>query len=202
MLGKVFSCMTVISFICAAATGNMQRMSMALASGVGEGVTLCLALMGTMCFWNGIMKVFDAVGATKVFSKLLKPLLRLIYSEKVLENDACGCICASMAANFFGLGNAALPLGIKAMKSIEKSENSTRAGKDMIMFAVLNTVPFQFVPTTLIALRTAHGSKAPFDIILPVWICSAITICFAVFLCKMLSKIADITEAKKWFLKK
>ena len=87
MLGKVFSCMTVISFICAAATGNMQRMSMALASGVGEGVTLCLALMGTMCFWNGIMKVFDAVGATKVFSKLLKPLLRLIYSEKVLETD-------------------------------------------------------------------------------------------------------------------
>ena len=170
--------------------------------GGGRGSDAVPCAMGTMCFWNGIMKVFDAVSATKVFSKLLKPLLRLIYSEKVLETDACGCICASMAANFFGLGNAALPLGIKAMKSIEKSENSTRAGKDMIMFAVLNTVPFQLVPTALIALRTAHGSKAPFDIILPVWICSAITICFAVFLCKMLSKIADITEDKKWFLKK
>lgn len=202
MLGKVFSCMTVISFVCAAATGNMQRMSMALASGVGEGVTLCLSLMGTMCFWNGIMKVFDASGATAVFSRLLRPLLGLIYSKKILESDACECISASMAANFFGLGNAALPLGIKAVKSIARCESSARAGNDMIMFAVLNTVPFQLVPTTLIALRTAHGSKAPFDVILPIWICSAVTVCFAVILCKILGRFANAAEGGKCCLKK
>ena len=206
MLGRVFSVMVIISVICATLTGNMQNISSELVNGAKDAVTLSLSLMGMMCFWNGIMKVFDAVGVTQKLTVAVKPVMMLIYSPHVLTGQTLSDICASFTANFLGLGNAALPLGIKAVKSIKKSSDSleslvksdkTSADADMIMFAVLNTVPFQLVPSTLIALRTAYGSENPFDILVPVWVCSLLTICFAVILCKLLAFLLDVWRNDK-----
>ncbi len=189
MLGKVFSVTAIISVVSALLLGNVENVSTALAEGVTDAVKISLSLMGTMCFWNGIMKVFDQSGVTAGLTKLTRPVFRLVYSKKTLESPAGGDICASFVSNFLGLGNAALPLGLKAMKSI-KQAHGNKISPDMITFAVVNTAPFQLIPTTLIALRSAHGSVNPFDILVPMWIVSGLTVAFAVMLCKILSHFA------------
>ena len=188
MLGKVFSALVVLSFVCGAYTGNMSNVSAALVAGVTDAVKISFSLLGMMCFFYCIMKVYDASDVTAVITRAVKPVLKLIYSKQTVEDkDALDDIAASFAANFLGLGNAALPLGIRAVKQINRRYANGEAGSDALMFAVLNTVPFQLVPSTLIALRNAYGSKSPFEIILPVWICSFLTITAAVILCKLLS---------------
>lgn len=188
VIGKVFSYIVVFSIGYSVISGNFESVSMALVTGAQDGVNLSISLLGTMCIWSGIMRVFDACGLTREISKLIKPILRLIYSKETVNSKAGECICSSIAANFFGLGNAALPLGIRAVKEIKKS-GSENAKFDIINFCILNTVPFQLLPTTLIALLTKYNCKNPYDILLPIWICSAVTIIFAIILCKVMSKV-------------
>ena len=97
-------------------------------------------------------------------------------------------ISLNFSANLLGLGNAALPLGLKAVKDINFKMQKT-ASDDLIMFSVLNTTPLQLFPTTLIALRSSYGSQNPFDIILPIWICSVATTVFAIIICKSFAKV-------------
>lgn len=109
--------------------------------------------------------------------------------------DACGECAAVMAANFLGLGNAALPLGLAAlrkMQSIGKRSGgkSDEASEDMITFSVLATVPFQLLPASLAVLRQAAGSTSPYEILLPVWISQALTIGFAVLLCRTAARVS------------
>lgn len=184
MIGKVFSVIVLLSVLCSLFTGNTLLLSDAIIGGVSDAVSISFSMIGIMCLWSGVMKIFESAGVTKIFAKILKPAMSLVYSKKVLNSKALESICCCFAANFLGLGNAALPLGINAVKKI-KDNNSQVANSDMIMFAVLNTVPFQLIPSTLIALRKNYNSTNPFSVILPIWLCSFLTIVFAVILCKI-----------------
>jgi len=192
MLGKVFSVMSLISIVFALFTGNMTRVSSSIIIGVSDAVDISISLLGMMCLWNGIMRVFDKSGVTKLLTKLIKPLIKLIVPKKSCTDEVVDSMGASIAANFLGLGSAALPLGIRTMKSLSGGENSDIASDEMIMFAVLCTAPFQLIPSTLIALRTTHKSASPFEIITPIWICSIVTIAFCIVLCKLLSKLFEV----------
>ena len=114
-----------------------------------------------------------------------------IYPDAYSKNNGIKECAANISANFLGLGNAALPTGIAAMKKI--SQNSTipknKASDDAVMFAVLATTPFQFLPVPLFTLREAAGSSAPYEILIPVWICEIATTVFAIIICKLLSKV-------------
>ena len=105
------------------------------------------------------------------------------------DKDTVDNLSASISANFLGLGNAALPLGIKAVKGLEKNNLSGSASDAAVLFAVLNTVPFQLIPSTLIALRTKYGSVNPYDVVPYIWICSVLITVFAVIVCKCFSKV-------------
>ncbi len=186
MLSKTFSAMIIISFVSALFTGNLEKMSNAFATSLVSVTELALTLAISMCFWQGFMNVLKNVGAIDLISRLLKPLIKLIYGD--VDNETADNISASVSANFLGLGNAALPLGIRAMKSFEKHNESCVASNNSVMFAVLNTVPFQLVPTTLIALRSRYGSESPFDVLPAIWVSSVFINVFAVAVCKLLSK--------------
>ena len=189
MLGKTFSLMVVVSFVCALFTGNVERMSSQAVTALSDAVGLCISLMGMMCFWNGIMNVLKDSGLVRYLSVLLRPLINFIYGKKDMSDGLLYSISASMCANFLGLGNAALPLGINAMNEFDKkNRNRGTACDGMIMFCVLNTVPFQLIPSTLIAMRSRYGSNNPFDVIVPIWISSLMINVFAVIVCKMLAK--------------
>ena len=190
MLGKIFAVLVLASVICAGATGCMTEVCAAALEGAGEAVSLSISLLGVMCLWSGVIRTLDKAGATRVLTKLLLPLLSFIYSPKVRQGAAFGAIAADYSANFLGLGNAALPLGLRAMDALKKLglPAPDTASDDMVMFAVASTVPFQLIPTTLGAMRAAHGSASPFEILIPVWICMTATIVFSVFVCKLLAK--------------
>ncbi len=183
MLGKTFSVMVLISVICACFTGNVDELGTALMTATTDAVSIMISLVGMMCFWNGIMNVVEKTSLQKCMLKLLEPVLRVVFSKRIMKNDSSKHICNSFIANMLGLGNAALPLSLRAINSL-KADGETRANDDIIMFAVLGTVPFQLVPTTLISLRNNYGSKNSFDIIVPIWICSVTTIILAVVICK------------------
>ncbi len=190
MLAKTFSAMIIISFFSAILTGNVDRMAFEFSDSLTKAVSLCIALLGMMSFWSGVMNVLREAGAMKYISKALKPVIKLIYGRSCTESDTLDCLSASVAANFLGLGNAALPLGINAVKALQKnSKYKDRANDASIMFAVLNTVPFQLLPSTLIALRSKHGCLNPYDVVPYIWLSSAVITVFAIVLCKLMSKL-------------
>ena len=189
MLGKVFAVLVLGAFICGGVSGNMAAVCEAAMNGASEAVTLSISLLGVMCLWSGVIRTLDHAGLTKLLSKAVAPILRLIYPKAYRTGNGIHDIAADYSANLLGLGNAALPIGMRAMCALKKNglPAPDTANDDMVMFAVLNTTPLQLMPTTLIALRTAHGSANPFEIILPIWICSVATTVFGVILCKMLA---------------
>ena len=189
MLARTCSAMIIVSFVSAIFTGRLENMSSEFVSSLSDAVTLCISLLGMMCFWSGFMNVLADSGAVKVVSKILKPLLMLIYGKKSLKSENLDNLSACVSANFLGLGNASLPLGIKAVKEFEKDNNTDKAGDSTVMFSVLSTVPFQLIPSTLIAMRTKYGSINPFDVVPYIWLCSCIINVFAVIVCKIFSKL-------------
>ena len=131
------------------------------------------------------MRVAQVSGIIDKFASLMSPVLKFLFPDAYKKKNGLGEIAASISANIFGIGNAATPLAICAMEKLqENNEKKDVATNDMIMFAVLGTASFDIFPTTLIALRRAADSQNPFEIIVPVWICSFLTAVFAVLLVK------------------
>ncbi len=188
MLGKIFAVLVSISFVFAILAGRMEQVCSAAIMGAQDAVTLCFSMLGMMCLWNGIIRVLDKAGFTSALTKLVRPLLRLIYPDAYKKGRGIDEIAANFAANLLGLGNAALPLGLRAMEKLSEDGGDV-ATDDMVTFSVLNTVPLQLMPTTLIALRAATGSARPYEIILPVWICSLLTIFFGALICKLFALV-------------
>ena len=187
MIGKICGVICAVSFVFGAYSGSLGQMGSAVMDGASNAVELTVSLLGAMCLWNGILEVARVSGATRAFASLLSPFLRFLFPDTYRKNNGMGEIAASFTANIFGIGNAATPLAIGAMKKLqENNEDKTKASDDMVMFTVLGTASFDLFPTTLIALRRANGSTAPFEIIVPVWICSFATAFLGVLLVKII----------------
>lgn len=185
MLNIIWPIFIIISFIYAILNGRVTEVNNSIFESTKSAVELSISLLGTICLWNGIMQIASKTSIVKHLSKLLSPIMKRLFpdideGEKVHEE-----ITMNMIANIMGLGNAATPLGLKAMKSMQKKNNDkNRLSNSMAMFIVLNTASIQLIPTTVIAIRSSLGSSNPTAMIVPVWIA---TICAA---------IAAITSAK------
>lgn len=188
MLGRIFSVMIIASFIFGGLNGNMDAVCTEALSGACDAVKLSFNMLGVMCLWSGTVRVLDRCGATAVISRIISPIITLLYPNTKGNSNAINAVASSFSANFLGLGNAGLPLGLRAMNELKKlGGGDGRANDETVLFAVINTAPFQLIPTTLIALLSAHGSALPSAILLPIWICSALTAVFAVFICRLLA---------------
>lgn len=173
MLNKLWFGMIVVSFLCALATGRIEALSTAAAAGADKAIQLLLSMAGVMCLWSGMMKIAEQSGLTRYLARLLSPVLCRLMPDYAKESKAMQAVCANVTANIFGLGNAATPLGILAMKEMQKGQRSLQApNRSMTMFVVLNTASVQLIPTTIAALRQAAGSTAPYAILVPVWLSS------------------------------
>ena len=191
MIGRVFGFLVTISFVFSVFTGNVEKLAGAATESALYAVELVLSLAGSMCLWSGCAAVLDKSGFTGKLQKLIYPLLKFVYPDAYAKKNGIGECASNMCANFLGLGNAALPLGISAMKKFSENncEQKTKASDDAVMFAVLATTPFQLLPVTLFALRETAGSASPYEILFPVWICEIATTVFAIIICKILSKV-------------
>ncbi len=181
MLGKIILIIVILSVIYSAVTGNhMQDIATSIMTSGNEAISLSLTLMGTMATWGGILKVAEDSGLTQKLAKILAPLLNRLFKGLKHDSKALQAIAMNVTANIFGLGNAATPLGIEAMKRLEEEENpGEKASKNMILLSLLNTSSIEIIPTTVIALRIAHESQSPSEII-P---CVIIVSIFSLFVC-------------------
>lgn len=177
MLGYIWGAMLIVSLICSIYTGKMEELSSAALNGAAQAIELTLSLLGVMTLWSGLMKIADKGGITAILAKVFSPFLRILFPDYKPKSPTLKAICANMAANLLGLGNAATPFGIVAMKEMQK-ENKTPeiANRSMVMFVVLNTASIQLIPTTIAAMRASAGSKQPFDIIVAIWIVSFLSL--------------------------
>ena len=184
MLGKIFGILCIVSVVFGIALGNGAELGNAVLDGASSAVSLTISLCGIMCLWCGIMRVFERAGVIGYVSRLLSPLLRLVFPDAAKSGEGLGEISANISANLLGIGNAATPFAIKAMEKLQKNNpEPDTATPDMITLAVLNTASVNIIPSTLIALRRAAGSESPYSVILPVIICSFATSTLAVLLC-------------------
>ena len=185
-MGKFFFFSVLVSVIFSIITGKTAEVSAAALEESSHAAELSLKLLGSLCFWSGISKVAEESGLVEKFRKFLKPALLLVFPSLKNEEKALGAISMNVAANLFGLGNAATPLGIIAMKELHKiSEFSSVATKEMVCFVVMNTASLQFLPTTVAAIRLANGAENPMDILPAVWFVSACSLMLGIFAAKI-----------------
>ncbi len=156
---------------------------------LGSAVELCITLLSTMSLWCGIMKIVQNTSLINKLTNLLKPITRKLFPE-IKENSVIhGQISMNIIANILGLGNAATPIGIKAMKSMQEENKSKDTLTDsMAMFIIINTASIQIIPTTVIAIRNSLNSNNSTIIILPVWIATISALIAGIIAAKILKK--------------
>lgn len=174
LLSVIFSVLMIISVISAFITGRLDELSEAVLNEPVNAVELCIYLCGGMCFWGGIMRVAEKSGITEGLTKLFSVLLGGLFKWLDKNGRAFRAICMNITANMLGLGNAATPLGIEAMKAIAEEEKAEgTATPSMVIFTVMNTASVTLIPSTALSLRMKYGSESPLEIVIPVWITSA-----------------------------
>ncbi|WP_042346270.1 nucleoside recognition domain-containing protein [Bacillus massiliigorillae] len=168
MVNYIWVGMMIVGFVFAAINGTVDEVNKALFKAATDAVTICFGLMSVLVFWLGLMKIAEDSGLLVKLSKLFRPIVRKLFPEVPPDHPAMGYILSNMMANTFGLGNAATPLGIKAMEQLkELNKGKNEASRSMITFLAINTSCITLIPTTVIAIRMTHGSVNPTDIILP-----------------------------------
>ncbi len=187
MMNAVLVGMLIFSVVSAAFGGNMEALSAAALSGCGEAVTLVISLTGMLCLWCGLMKIAQQCRLTEAVARLFRPLTRLLFPELPPGSPALQAICMNLSANLLGLGNAATPLGLAAMRELQKlNRQKDTASNAMVTFVVLNTASLQLIPTTCTVLRQQAGSAAPMEILPAVWLSSIASAAVALTLAHLL----------------
>lgn len=188
MMSFVIGGMVLLSILSALFSGRMPDLEGATLGGGKQAVELAITLAGSLALWGGVMRIAEKSGVTKALCSLLSPLTKGLLFRRLPENSpALEAISMNMAANLLGLGNAATPLGLAAMRELEKeSGGGTTATREMVVFVVLNTASMQLIPTTTAFLRLQMGSAEPMSILVPVWISSLLSVIVAVTVANLL----------------
>ena len=190
MLNIIWPLFIVISFIYAFFSGNIEQVSNGIFESLTDVVNLSLTFLGTMCLWNGIMEIEKKTTLIKKLTSLLKPLIKFLFPELTKNEKAKEEISMNIIANVLGLGNAATPLGLKAMKTMQKeNKDKTTLSNSMAMFILINTASIKLIPTNVIAIRNSLNSTAPTQIIFPVWIATIVAAISSIMAAKVFIKM-------------
>ncbi len=166
MMNGIWAVMILLSVGCAAATGRLDALLGASMDGATAAIGLFLKLLAVYVLWCGILEILSDSGLADRFARLLRRPLRWLYPGVPAESAAARQISLNMAANMLGVGNAATPAGLEAIRLMKPlSKERDEASDDICMLLVVNCSSMQLLPTTVIALRQAAGSAAPADIL-------------------------------------
>ncbi|EST56105.1 spore maturation protein [Brevibacillus panacihumi W25] len=166
MLNIIWLVLIVSSIIVAAVTGRMEAMNQAAFAGAKAGVTVCFGLLSVLAFWMGIMRIAEKTGLMELVARALSPVISLLFPDIPKGHPAMGYIMSNMSANLLGLGNAATPMGLKAMEELQKlNPDKQQASPAMCTLLAINTASITLIPTTMIAIRMQYGSANPVEIV-------------------------------------
>ena len=178
MLNKIWPVFIIISIVYAIFSGNLESINNSIFESTENTISVTMTLIGTMCLWSGIMKIACNLSLIERFSNMLNPIINILFPDLKKSKKIKKEISMNMIANILGLGNAATPLGLKAMESMQKENiEKEKLSDSMMMFVLINTASIQIIPTTVLAIRKSLGSENPTSILVPVWcatICAAL----------------------------
>ena len=189
MLNIVWPIFIIISFSFAIFSGNLENLNNSIFESTNDAIELSFNLLGSMCLWSGIMNVASSTSLVRNIAKSLNPVLNFLFPDLKNNKKIKKEISMNMVANILGLGNAATPLGLKAMKSMqEKKKKKDTLSDSMMMFIVITTASIQLIPTTVIAIRSSLGSNNPTAIVFPTWVATIIAAIIGIFVTKLVIK--------------
>ena len=176
IMGWIWTVMLPICLISAVINGTGSALAASIMEGAQAGVSLAIAMAGSILLWTGVGHLMEKAGLTEKLSLLLKPILCRIFPSAKYDRELSNHLSANICANFLGLGNAATPMGILAAKRLASHSRPGFANDQLCRLIVLNTASIQLIPANVAAVRVSLGCATPFDILPAVWltsVCSA-----------------------------
>lgn len=195
MLNYLWAFMLVLGITVGAISGKIDVVSSEFINSSKEAINLCITMLGIMAMWTGIMKIAEKSGLVKTFTRWLTPFIRFLFPDIPKEHIVNEYIASNIIANILGLGWAATPMGLKAMKELADIDKQRHGGKEtkiasteMCTFLIINISSLQLIPVNIIAYRSQYGSTNPMSIVLPAIIATSISTIVGVIFAKIMSK--------------
>lgn len=186
MMNYIWAVLIVFSVIASFVLGTSTELSSGIITSGNTAVDLCITLLGTFCLWNGLMDIAEKSGLTKVFSKIMSPIICKLFRGMKKDDPALQPICLNITSNLLGLSNAATPIGIEAMKRLaDNNKGKTSPNNNMVLFVVMNSAALRLIPSTVAAIRANNGSENPLEILLPSIITSIIALTAGITMTKI-----------------
>lgn len=191
MLNAIWSIFLVISIIYSIIFKTTDNLTNGIFDYSKKAVDLSITFFSTLCLWSGIIEIIKNTSLINKLKKLLTPLMKFLFPKLKKEDKEYEEISMNVIANLLGIGNAATPLGIKAMRTMQEKNNKKDTLNDnMVIFIVLNTASIQLIPTTVIAIRNSLNSDNPTKIIVPIWIATIAAAIAGITMTKILLKLS------------
>lgn len=185
MLNYIWGIMIIVGIIVGVFTGRIEEVTQSIINSSREAVNLVISMLGIIATWTGIMKVAEKAGIIDDLSNKMKPLLKWLFPEIPPNHKANKYIATNIIANVLGLGWAATPAGLMAMKELQTlNKNKQTASNSMCMFIIINISSIQLLSINIIAYRTQYGANDPTDIILPTLIATTFSTIIAIIFAK------------------
>ena len=176
MVNVIWCIFIIIGILYCFATGNLETVNSEIFSSAKTSFEMIVKIFPVLALWLGIMNIAKVSGLLDKLSQKLSPLFSKLFPDIPKGHESMGFITSNAIANIFGLGNAATPFGLKAMKSLQQlNKNKDVASRSMITFLVLNTSGLTIIPTTIISLKMMYGSVNPTDIVLPCFLATVLS---------------------------
>ena len=189
MLNIIWPVFLILSFLYGIISGRVSEINTSIFDSTKSAIELSLSLLGTICLWNGIMQIASKTRIIKFLEKILNPITKKIFPDINKNEIIHKEITMNIIANIMGLGNAATPLGLKAMKSLQKKNKEKKKIKKLnVKVIVLKTTINQIIPNKGNSLRSSLGSNNPAQMMVPVWISTILSASAAILFAKLLMK--------------
>lgn len=201
-MNYIWGGMLIIGIIYGALTGNLNEVTNGAINASKEAVSLAVALLGVTAMWSGLMEIASGAGIIDWLTRKIRPILRFLFPRITDGHPALEAISVNMIANFFGLGAAATPAGLRAMEELEGLEEERRkkgcgvprgtANREMCTFLIVNISSLQLIPVNVIAYRGQYGSVNPTAIVGPAIAATAVSTLAGVVFCKVMDKRREV----------
>ncbi len=191
MINYIWAFLIIVGTLFGIVTGNADEVSKAAVNGAKDAALLCVSLIGAYALWLGVLNIAKEAGLINSIARRLRRIIKWLFPEVPPDSAASGYITLNIVANMLGMGNAATPFGLKAMKELQTlNPNKHRATDSMCMLLVINASSVQLIPLTVISLRSTAGSAAPAEIVLTAFLATSVTTIVGITAAKILQRAA------------
>lgn len=197
MLNCIWGLMIIVGILYGSFTGNLEAVTNAAIESAGSAVSLCVTMVGIMSLWVGLMEIAKETGIITKLTQKISPLITFLFPDIPKDHPSRGYISTNMIANILGLGWAATPAGLLAMKELGNLEEDRRkrkvsfvekgvANKEMCTFLIINISSLQLIPVNMIAYRSQYGSTNPTAVIGPGLLATLVSTLAGIIFCKIM----------------